>query len=137
MGGIGIFLAGFGLLTLFVICCLAICNPYRGGGTPVFDIYLCYICIAPHPHNYGYVGYSTTGCNCDCGGCDCDCGGGDCGALGIVLLVIFIILIIIGLIALVFVTFFLVSVILKRHLYVLEQDTLTKVYKVRDLSVVV
>lgn len=43
--GIGIFLAGFGLLTLFVICCLAICNPYRGGGTPVFDIYLCYICM--------------------------------------------------------------------------------------------
>ena len=91
--------------------------------------------------NAGCSGWGGGWGSGDCGGCDCgncDCGGCDCGDAGegilIIFAILFIILIVIGVLAMIFFIVFICSVIAKRHLYVLEQTTLTEVYVVRDIS---
>ena len=71
--------------------------------------------------------------------CDCDCNCGGCGdeAAAVVLvlaIVVGAILVVIGFVLAAVVSVIIVQTILRRHLWILQKKTLTKEYRVRDLS---
>ena len=100
----------------------------------------------PHHHHRGSGGgghaTSTTSNNCcsgtECGNCDCggcDCGGdGACVVLLVLAIVIGAVLIVIGFVLAAIVSVVVVQTIVRRHVWILQKKTLTKEYRVRDLS---
>lgn len=79
------------------------------------------------------------GCDGDCNCCDCGCDGcGDSGEGAIVLLVMAVVigavLAIVGFVLAALLSVVVVQIIVRRHLWILQKKTLTKDYRVRDLS---
>lgn len=102
------------------------------------DCDFCFLCCytsAYNPYPPCYCG-GCSGGGCSGGGCDCGGGGGDGGLAicAIIAIVLLVILVVIGIIMFMIIITLFVSLVLQQHLGVLARQSLTDVYKVKDLS---
>jgi hypothetical protein len=88
--------------------------------------------IPVHMHTCFCVGPTDCG-HGDCGNCDCRCDSGNDGCL-VVLAIVAIILIVIGVLFVAIVMIWALTAILVRHADVLQKQSLTMIYPVKDLE---